>query len=240
MRGRVLVTRPEPGASRTAGRLLEAGFRPVVLPLTEIRPLVTVPVANAVTVDAVAVTSANAIRHAASALLAPLAATPLFAVGKRTARIARESGFKQIFEGGGDAVELARRMATQLAPGSRVLYLCGKIRRPAFEATAGDLGLDVRAVETYDTVERNLFAGEMASALGNEPVDAAVILSAKAAGLLSPLVEVPAVAPFFRATRYFCMSGRVADALTGIATSHIFVSEAPDEDALLALLERES
>ena len=33
---RVLVTRPEPGASRTAARLEADGFAPIVLPLTEI------------------------------------------------------------------------------------------------------------------------------------------------------------------------------------------------------------
>ncbi|RWD19075.1 MAG: uroporphyrinogen-III synthase, partial [Mesorhizobium sp.] len=32
---RVLVTRPEPGASRTAQRLEEMGFQPILLPLTE-------------------------------------------------------------------------------------------------------------------------------------------------------------------------------------------------------------
>ncbi|RVD11473.1 uroporphyrinogen-III synthase, partial [Mesorhizobium sp. M7A.F.Ca.ET.027.02.1.1] len=36
---RVLVTRPEPGASRTAHRLEEAGFQPVLLPLTETKAL---------------------------------------------------------------------------------------------------------------------------------------------------------------------------------------------------------
>ena len=35
---RVLVTRPEPGASRTATRLRAAGHVPVVLPLSEVRP----------------------------------------------------------------------------------------------------------------------------------------------------------------------------------------------------------
>ncbi|TJX45058.1 MAG: uroporphyrinogen-III synthase, partial [Mesorhizobium sp.] len=32
---RVLVTRPEPGASRTARKLEEMGFEPLLLPLTE-------------------------------------------------------------------------------------------------------------------------------------------------------------------------------------------------------------
>lgn len=240
MRGRVLVTRPEPEASRMARRLAEAGFRPILLPLTEIRPLPVRAIVDAGPVDAVAATSVNAIRHAAPALLSPLAAKPMFAVGKRTARFAREAGFKQVFEGDGDAVRLADRVAAELAPGSRVLYVCGKVRRPEFEAALRDRGLELLALETYDTVEVSASTGEVATVLGNKPVESAILLSANAAGLLSSLAEAPALAAFFRATRYFCMSRRVADALTGVASSRILVSETPDEDALLALLERES
>ena len=82
---RVLVTRPEPGASETAQRLEALGFLPLKLPLHEIRPL---PV-NAGTMPgktaAVAVTSANAVRHAPGALLERLSGLPCFAVGETSA-----------------------------------------------------------------------------------------------------------------------------------------------------------
>ena len=57
---RVLVTRPQPSASRTAGLLEARGFQPILLPLTETVAL-TVE-ANAGNAIAVAVTSANAVR----------------------------------------------------------------------------------------------------------------------------------------------------------------------------------
>mgnify|MGYP000900718465 CR=1 FL=1 len=50
---RVLVTRPEPGACRTAAKLRTFGFDPVILPLSRTRPL-AVP-EEAVPADAVAV-----------------------------------------------------------------------------------------------------------------------------------------------------------------------------------------
>src|SRR5688572_14398609 len=79
---KVLVTRPQPGAARTARRLAELGHRPVELPLTR---TVALPVEAASfdrPVDAVAVTSANALRHAPPELVARLADRPCFAVGE--------------------------------------------------------------------------------------------------------------------------------------------------------------
>src|SRR3954468_16736309 len=77
---RVLVTRPQPGASRTMRRLRELGFEPLLLPLTE---TVGLPVgADAASDNAVAVaaTSANAVRHAPKELIGALAALPCHAV----------------------------------------------------------------------------------------------------------------------------------------------------------------
>ncbi|GLS30221.1 uroporphyrinogen-III synthase [Mesorhizobium albiziae] len=238
MNGRVLVTRPQPGASRTALRLAKAGFEPVVLPLTEIRPIVAEPVSTAV--DAIAVTSANAIRSASAALIAPLTEKPLFAVGPRTAKVADKAGFKRIVEADGDAAGLAAKMAARLRPGTRVLYLCGKVRRPDFEASAADAGLLLEVLETYDTVEI-AHPAELADAtLRADPIDAALVLSARAAELIASRVRPGPLAHLFEDTRYFCMSSRVAAALTGIDPSHIYIAERPEEDALIALLARES
>ena len=63
MSQRVLVLRPEPGASATAQALRRMGFEPLVLPLTVIQRLTPV-FAPSVEHDAVIVTSANALRHA--------------------------------------------------------------------------------------------------------------------------------------------------------------------------------
>src|SRR5262245_6534472 len=108
MRGRVLVTRPEPGASHTARRLAGAGFEPVILPLTEIRPLPFHRIAGVGAADAIAVTSANAIRHAPQDLISALRQKPLFAVGGETARAAKNAGFADVFEGPGDSAGLTR------------------------------------------------------------------------------------------------------------------------------------
>ena len=238
MQRRVLVTRPEPGASRTATRLAAAGFAPVVLPLTEIRPLAARPIPT--DFDAVAVTSANALRHAPKSLVESIKYKPLFAVGGRTAHLARDTGFARVFEGNGDAAALAGLVAAQLTARSRVLYLCGKVRRPDFEAALTEAGLVVDALETYDTTAIIHPVERVVSIFHDEPVEAAYVLSSKTAEALSSLVRTAPLVHLFADTRYFCISGRVAAALTGIGPDHILISETPDEDALVALLERES
>ncbi len=240
MRGRVLVTRPEPGASRTARRLAEAGFEPIVLPLTEIRQLPTREVPAPSAVDAVAVTSANAIRNAPPQMIDSLAGKPVFAVGNRSASIAREAGFPLVFEGDGDAADLARRMAATLRPNARVLYLCGGVRRPEFEVALANAGLAVDALETYDTVEISHPTDFVVSTLRNEAVGTVLVLSARTAEVLSSLIQPTDLSHLFGNTRYFCISRRVAATLTGIDPERVLVAERPDEDALIALLERES
>jgi uroporphyrinogen-III synthase len=239
MRGRVLVTRPEPGASRTAQRLAAAGFEPVVLPLTEIRPL-PLQHTHGTNAGAVAVTSANAIRHVPPKLISALRGTPLFAVGGATGRAARSAGFADVFEGPGDAAGLAREMADKLQPGSRVLYLCGRVRREQFEALLVHGGLAVEAVETYDTIVISHATDFVVSTLRNEPVEAALALSAVAAKVLEQLSGRAGLAHLFENTRYCCISRRAAALLEERNYGRVYVAAAPDEDALISLLERES
>jgi uroporphyrinogen-III synthase len=239
MRGRVLVTRPEPGASRTARRLADQGYEPVVLPLTEIRPLPVEHIPGAATVDAVAITSANAIRHAPPHLISALSQKPVFAVGGETARAARNGGFATVFEGPGNAEGLAAEMA-RLEPGSQVLYLCGRIRREGFEAALRSAGFGVDAVETYDTIVLSHATNFVMSTLGSVPVEAALVLSAVAGVALSMLTERADLRQLFENTRYFCISRRAAAALETRHRGGIHVAATPNEDALISLLERES
>ncbi len=92
---RVLVTRPGPQAVRTARRLAELGYEPVILPLTQTVALPVDVASLPDRIDAVAVTSANALRCAPAALLARLAGERCFAVGEKTARQARSLDLSQ-------------------------------------------------------------------------------------------------------------------------------------------------
>lgn len=231
---RVLVTRPEPGASRTARRLEAQGFQPIVLPLTETAAL-PVEASFFPTAAAVAVTSANAVRHAPRELVAALAALPCHAVGKRTAEACRAAGFLSVAEGPGDAGALADAINSDLA-GQEIVYLCGGVRFPIFEERLAAAGVRVDAIETYDTVRLSHDDAEVVAHLSNKPVDAVLLYSAKAAEALNPLIRRAALRGLFERAELLALSARVADALDGGAGQKVRIASQPDEDALLALL----
>lgn len=231
---RVLVTRPEPGASATARALRQAGFEPVVLPVTEIRPIELTKTALPA-FEAVALTSANAIRHAPGWLLASFRTIPVHAVGATTAREARDAGFADVVAGPGDAAALAAAMGEALAPGSAVLYLCGKVRKPDFELGLRGRGIHVIPIETYDTVPSDI-ADEEADKLGASQLFAVLLHSAEAAKALAKLATRPAVAHLFESARLIAISRRAAVPAEAVFAGRIVVAREPTEAAMLEAL----
>jgi uroporphyrinogen-III synthase len=232
---RVLVTRPEPGASQTAHRLAAGGFAPLLLPLFETHALFVDGGSIPDAAGAVAVSSANAIRHAPRELVERLAARPCFAVGEKTAETARAAGFLRVTEGRGDAEALARTIMAADRDGP-VVYLCGRVRRPAFEEMLTAAGIAVKAIEIYDTVRIEYEAGPAVQALGGLPVDAALLYSAAAAEALTELLDRPEFANLFENTAFLCLSARVAETLERTRRGKILTAKEPTEDALLSLL----
>lgn len=115
---KLLVLRPEPGATETAERARALGLEAIVAPLFEIVGVDGPPVA-AERYDAVLLTSANGARHAPPGL----GSLRCFAVGERTAEAARAAGFADVRIGPCDAAAAVALMASE---GVRnALHLCG-------------------------------------------------------------------------------------------------------------------
>ncbi|MGX5848287.1 uroporphyrinogen-III synthase [Mesorhizobium sp. PL10] len=232
---RVLVTRPQPGASRTMRRLQELAFEPILLPLTE---TVTLPVdANAAgdNAAAVAITSANAVRHAPKELIDALAVLPCHAVGARTAEAARAAGFLSVSEGPGDAEKLAEAIAAGLS-GKVIVYLTGRVRFPAFEARLRQAGVEVRGIETYDTIALEYSDDQVRARLSSQPVDAVLLYSASAAVVMQTLASRAGLHYLFEKTQAFALSERIAATLGDTVGKKIRVAREPREEALLDLL----
>lgn len=232
---RVLVTRPEPGASRTAARLRELGFEPVVLPLSETHALPVALEALPSTAAALLMTSANAVRHVPADMLRQLADLPCHVVGPKTAAAAREAGLSVVETGSGDARHLAERITPSLA-GRTVVYLCGRVRSADFERFLAEQGVKVLPIETYDTLPIDYPGKVVATGLSGRPVEAALLYSAKAAQAYSTLVQRPELARYFERTRVLALSARVAQAVSAVSPGRLAVATRPDENSLLALL----
>jgi len=231
----VLITRPEPGAAETATRLEALGFEPVYLPLTEICPVPSeLPAGRKF--DAVAIPSANAIRHARPSLLRAISGLPVFAVGRRTAEAATEPGLAVPTVGPGDGQGLAALMTGRLASSARVLYLCGRVRTRGFEETLRAAGIEAIPVETYDTVVLDYTDKELRTALGSEAFDALLLYSRVAAKALAKLTDRSVMSQLLARATFVCMSERVAEPLMPICGERVRVAAEPDEEAMLARL----
>lgn len=234
---RVLVTRPEPGASETTLRLKELGLHPIKLPLQETQGLDVPDDVVSKDIAAVAVTSANAFRHAAPELLQRLRSLPCYAVGEATAAAAQAAGFSDVTEAGGDAGTLAGTIAA-VRPAGPVVYLCGSVRRPLFEQRLANAGVTVVAIETYCTAKRVRPISKVLAAAGERPIDIVLLYSANAAEALVETMSRPGLEGLFERATYLCLSPRIAETLAGKVNGRILSAAEPSETALLALIHR--
>jgi uroporphyrinogen-III synthase len=232
---RVLVTRPQPGASRTAARLKSAGFQPVEVPLTEIVALESaLPDGD---IEDLVVSSANAVRNAPAGLVSLLSNKPVFAVGDETAAAASEAGYADVRSSSGSAADLLRDIAAGVPANARIAYLCGRVRLDTLEVELAALGLDVVGIETYDTAERWPRPQELSVLDDGGPIAAALVYSAKGAAYLARLVS-PRTGTIFHDTAFICISPRVAREFAVVAGGNVLTATTPDENAMFDLLVR--
>lgn len=120
---KVVILRPEPGATATMERAVEQGLKAVKLPLFEIERLPWLAPADLSSFDGLLVTSANAIREGGEEI-ERLKSLPVYAVGPATAAVAREEGFDVAKVGPARVQALLR----SIDPDLRLLHLAGEDR----------------------------------------------------------------------------------------------------------------
>ena len=233
---RILVTRPEPGASRTAAALCEAGFEPVVLPFTQTVPL---PVAShqveaAAACDAAAVTSAKALAHAPPELVSALRRKRVFAVGEATAAAAAAHAM-DVSAAGGDADSLAELIEDALSPERGIAYLCGRVRTGALERRLSASGRGFTLIETYDVTEVSQLTDKIEALARRSLPDALLFHSGVSARLFIAAAERRALWSFFEGTAFLTISDRVAQLFDDHPPARVLPAEAPRDSALIAL-----
>lgn len=232
---KVLVTRPLQDAEQTAGMLRRLAYEPLQLPLSE--TVATNYPTGVGDYQAVAVTSANALRCAKPEALAPLLHLKVYAVGEKTASVARDAGFTDVYAGDGWGLHLGQYVAKVVPQGSHVLYLTGKIRRPDFEAQLQQAGLRLSVVETYDTKQLDYSPAAVNAVMAGGWPEIILLYSAVAA---QQLVTVDAMMQgniLAKAQLIFCLSQRIANELPPQVQAKVRISAQPDEPSLLKLAE---
>jgi uroporphyrinogen-III synthase len=228
---RVLVTRPQADAERTAKRLAAAGHDPLVAPLMSIVSTGCAPPQDGW--NAVIVTSAHAVAALASL---DRRSGPVFAVGERTATALREAGFDDVRVGEGDAASLAALVARSLPEGSVLLHVAGRHRKPEPGASLWDAGHAVRVWEAYEAQPVLRLPADVLSGLAAGRIDAALHYSRRSAALFVDLVGEAGLVPQLRPVMQVCLSADAAAALVGLGLA-VRVAAEPNETALLAALD---
>ena len=238
---RLLVTRPEPDATRQAEILAARGHEPVVAPLLLIEPATD----TALDLDgaqALIVTSRNALR----ALVIPprssqrLLRLPLFAVGEATAKAATELGFAKVTAGPGTGEELSRLIAGTLDPKAGALvHLAGETVAFDLKSALQAKGFTLKQPVLYRAVPATRLPESVLSLLNAGRLDGVVLMSPRTAAIFAALVvRHDAVTQASRLDCY-CLSAAVAQAVEPLKARAI-VAARPREEDILALISPEA
>lgn len=240
---RVLITRPENRSGGTIVKLEQLGHDAVSFPLfAPVHDIAAAAAALATPHDALAMTSAETVRglSALGPVLSPHLATRVFAVGKATARAAREAGFTDVVASGGGGVDLANlvldRHARSGSPRLPLLYLAGEKRMGRFEKALAESGMDCVVAETYRMEPVAYTIEQQQALLVERKADAVMLYSREAALAFFGLGIFDVSREAIRRTLFLCLSRTVAEAVPEELANSAVVSDNPDEDELIDLL----
>jgi uroporphyrinogen-III synthase len=233
---RLLVTRPEPDAQHTAKLLRARGHETIVAPLLRIEPIAADLGLGAW--DAVVVTSANSCRALAGhPRLGEMMTYPVFAVGRRSAEIARQAGFADVTSAEGNAKDLAQLLTTRFGAGARrLLYIAGEDRAADL---AGDLaahGLSMKTVVIYRAVKVTDFPDSTREALAAEHIGGVLHFSRRSVEAYLACAETAQILDRSLTPFHYCLSPQVARPLMQAGASAVRVAAQPDEAALIDLI----
>jgi uroporphyrinogen-III synthase len=233
---RLLVTRPEPDASRQAEKLRAMGHEPILAPLMTIETISGVPL-HLDQAQALIVTSRNALRAiAARPELNEARDFPLYAVGEATAREAAELGFPTIVAGPGTGVQLAELIAGDLDPGKgQLVHLAGETLAFDLKSALEAKGFTLRQPVLYSAQPAQALPRHALELLRNGRLDGAILMSPRTAAIFATLVAAHGAVTLASGLRCYCLAQAVAEALAPLGAK-VAVAPHPSEEELLALI----
>jgi uroporphyrinogen-III synthase len=229
---KLLVTRPAPDAGPLADLLVAAGHT------VQLEPLLTIRFRDAAALELDGVTgllftSANGVR--AFAALTDRRDIAAFAVGDRTAALAREQGFDRVESADGDVPALATLVTGHRKPEDGVLL------HVAGSEVAGDLagqleaaGFTVRRAVLYDAEPVTELSAATRAVLANGTLDGVLLFSPRTARQFASLMRQSGL----RADGLvaWCLSPAVAEALGDLPRADTRIAAEPTQAALLSLI----
>jgi uroporphyrinogen-III synthase len=233
---KLLVTRPDPDAERTAAALRAHGHDVLLTPLMRIQRLR--PDLGPGPWTAVLITSANAIRalelHPRREELMRL---PVLAVGTATAEAARRAGLVDVTVAKGTAKDLVALTAARYGGEARLLYLAGADRSGDLVGDLAALGVPVEMRVVYQAIAQANLSAEAAAGLREGVIDGVLHFSRRSASFyLDAAASAGLVREALKPVQ-FCLSARIAEKLIAAGAETIRTAARPTERSLLRLID---
>lgn len=232
---RVLITRPQSDAERTAAALRACGHTAILAPLLYVQPIAEAEI-GAGPWSAILVTSANAAQAITlHAMRDKLLRVPVFAVGERSVHTMRAAGFSSFASANGGVGELAHLVTARVPPPGRLLYLAGEDRAGDLAAALRANGLEVETVVVYRAIAVEHFPQAAAAAL-TSGLDCVLHYSRRSAEVYIKAARRSGMLAKALTPTHCCLSAQVAEPLAAAGAAKINVAPVPNETALLALI----
>lgn len=223
----ILITRPQPQASRFARHLRSLDWTGRVLVSPVLEPVFLSVAPPGLTYQAVILTSETAVRAAQHLSGLPKLA---FCVGDRTARLARRAGFLAT-SAKGDAADLLAVILQSGTPGP-MLYLHGRETRGSLAQDLNKAGVETHATLAYAQDPRPLGAAVLRLIRKPGPV-VLPVFSPRSAALLATQWQA---ADARSDACVVALSQAVAAAAAPLRPARIKIAAHPDGDSLLAAM----
>jgi uroporphyrinogen-III synthase len=234
---RLLVTRPEPDATKLKTQLEALGHEVLTEPLIRIR----FEGADEVDLEgaqALIATSRNGVRAlATSRAMGAARALPLYAVGPGTAAAAKALGFQQVIMGPRAAKDLVTLIALQAeVNGGPLVYLAGDMLAADVAGELRRLGFSVHEPVVYTTEVAGRLGRPTIDAFEAGSIDGVLLFSPHTARVYVGLLEAHDLVGAAGDCVHFCLSAAVARELDRLGPVRTAVAARPNLQEMLALV----
>ncbi len=235
---RYLITRPLLHATEMASDFESLGHEVIISPVMHVNCLrPTLP--NAAFLHGLVITSRNALLCLRQITdLQNYHDLPLFAVGKTSARLSREAGFKKVVEGPGRASDLV-----PIIKAAFVGIQHPQIYHPSGAKKAFDLGpplaqTGIRLIEQtiYNTSPANSFSSQAIDAITSNKLDVVVLMSPQSAKYFHALIRQNQLEGQMSEISCLCMSNNVATALDQMACKRKLIASSPNLPGIINMI----